>query len=250
MFKLSKIFDEKSTGGSFQLNKTTPLFHHNDSGEFCAVGCSEDEAIYVYDMIHGKLKKTHFPHKYEVSFLRFAQRSTNLLYTSTKVDNFIRYLSTHMIINTCVTLKGHKAAVKTLEMSPLSDTFVSGSSDSLRMWDLRSPNCQGLMNLATEAPSSIQVAIDPQGMVFGVGLDNRTIRMNDIRNYGQGPFSLFQLKLSPPSNASSRLTTCYNSEANYASVEWNSLQFSPDGKDILISCKDTGLVLIDSFDAT
>ena len=250
-FKLSKIFDENQRVDHF--NSTKPLLSSipiDDSGEFCAVGCSEDEAIYVYDMIHGKLKKTHFSRKYGVSLLRFAHRSTNLLYTSTKVDNFIRYLSTHD--NSYLRyFKGHKAAVKALEMSPLSDTFISGSSDSLRMWDLRSPNCQGLMNLATEAPSSIQVAIDPQGMVFGVGLDNRTIRMYDIRNYGQGPFSLFQLQLSPSSNASSRLSTRYNhalSEANYASVEWNSLQFSPDGKDILISCKDTGLVLIDSFD--
>ena len=31
----------------------------------------------------------------------------------------------------------------TLHMSPMDDTFVSGSLDrTLRLWDLRSPNCQ------------------------------------------------------------------------------------------------------------
>ena len=33
--------------------------------------------------------------------------------------------------------------VMTLHMSPMDDTFVSGSLDrTLRLWDLRSPNCQ------------------------------------------------------------------------------------------------------------
>lgn len=250
-FKLSKVFDESQQADHFTSTKPTlSSITIDDSGEFCAVSCSEDEAIYVYDMIHGKLKKTHFSRKYGVSLLRFAHKSTNLLYTSTKVDNFIRYLSTHD--NSYLRyFKGHKAPVRALEMSPLSDVFISGSQDSLRVWDLRSPNCQGLMNLASEGPSSVQVAIDPQGMVFGVGLDNRTIRMYDIRNYGSGPFNLFQLQLSPSSRASS-LASRYNShalpETGYASVEWNSLQFSPDGKDILISCRDTSLVLIDSFE--
>ena len=38
--------------------------------------------------------------------------------------------------------------VMTLHMSPMDDTFVSGSLDrTLRLWDLRSPNCQVLIKV-------------------------------------------------------------------------------------------------------
>lgn len=32
--------------------------------------------------------------------------------------------------------------VTSLEMSPLDDQFLAGSQDTVRLWDLRSPNCQ------------------------------------------------------------------------------------------------------------
>jgi hypothetical protein len=32
--------------------------------------------------------------------------------------------------------------VTALEMSPLDDQFLAGSEEAVRLWDLRSPNCQ------------------------------------------------------------------------------------------------------------
>jgi COMPASS component SWD2 len=65
-------------------------------------------------------------------------------------------------------------------MSPVDDMFISGAlDDSVRLWDLRSPSCQGLVNVKG-FPS---VAIDNQGLIFAVGLDNSTVRLYDIRNF-------------------------------------------------------------------
>ena len=171
------------------------------------------------------------------------------------MDNTIRYLSTHD--NQFLRyFKGHKNTVKTLTMSPVSDAFISGSQESVRVWDLRSSNCQGLMSI--QSPS-VQIAIDPQGLVFAVGLENKSIRLFDIRNYSQGPFSVFSLQIPSTEGHSKSTDRYYNSSGNsqfsyqmqsaFSSfIEWSSLEFSPDGKDILISTKESSLVLIDSFE--
>ncbi|XP_071017599.1 WD repeat-containing protein 82-like [Oncorhynchus clarkii lewisi] len=42
--------------------------------------------------------------------------------------------------------------VVALSMSPVDDTFISGSLDmTIRLWDLHSPNCQGYNNISLEA---------------------------------------------------------------------------------------------------
>lgn len=46
----------------------------------------------------------------------------------------------------------HTKKVVTLCTSPVDDMFLSGSLDkTLRLWDLRSPNCQGFMQLNGES---------------------------------------------------------------------------------------------------
>lgn len=66
-------------------------------------------------------------------------------------------------------------------MSPCDDMFLSGSvDDTVRLWDLRSPNCQGLLNIAGQPC----VAIDPAGVVFAVALNMRqTIMLYDIKQF-------------------------------------------------------------------
>ena len=41
-------------------------------------------------------------------------------------------------------------------MSPTDDTFMSGSLDnSVRLWDLRTPNCSGIMQVQGKPVSEI-----------------------------------------------------------------------------------------------
>jgi WD40 repeat protein len=70
--------------------------------------------------------------------------------------------------------------VVSLDMSPVNDTFISAAvDDSVRLWDLRSNNCSGLVHVKGY-PS---VAIDHRGLVFAVGLENNSVRLYDIRNF-------------------------------------------------------------------
>lgn len=69
--------------------------------------------------------------------------------------------------------------VITLSMSPIDDTFISGSLDkSLRLWDLRSPNCQGLMHVGGRPVA----AFDPEGLIFAAGINSELIKLYDLRS--------------------------------------------------------------------
>ncbi len=70
--------------------------------------------------------------------------------------------------------------VVTLSMSPADDMFLSGSLDkTLRLWDLRSPNCQGLMHL-TSRPVA---AFDPEGLIFAAGVNSENVKLYDLRSF-------------------------------------------------------------------
>ena len=90
-------------------------------------------------------KKLSFVH-FALSFLfnlRFSSR-----YLSLHDNKFIRYFT------------GHTKKVISLQMSPVDDTFMSGSLDNtVRLWDLRSPTCAGLMNVNGKPVC----AFDPEG---------------------------------------------------------------------------------------
>ena len=70
--------------------------------------------------------------------------------------------------------------VVNLMMSPINDTFLSGSLDrTIRLWDLRSPNCQGLMHLNGPPVASF----DPEGLIFAAGIDSRQLKLYDLRTF-------------------------------------------------------------------
>lgn len=82
--------------------------------------------------------------------------------------------------DTEIGFKHAKERVVSLEMSPVDDKFLSGSiDDTVRLWDLRTPHCQGIMNIMGHPC----VAFDPTGVLFGVALNSRFIRLYDLRNY-------------------------------------------------------------------
>lgn len=72
-----------------------------------------------------------------------------------------------------------------MDVSPVDDTFISGSmDDSIRLWDFRSNSCQGLAQLKGR-PS---VAFDPQGLVFSAIVGDQSVRLFDLRNFDRVRF--------------------------------------------------------------
>lgn len=135
--------------------------------------------------------------------------------------------------------RGHKSQVTQLALSPLNDTFLSvAPSESLCLWDLRTAHLQGRLNFTPsqdlQAQPQALAAFDPQGLVFAVATGSKYLRLYDARNWDRGAFTTFEI----------------SSSTSLQTGHWNALQFSPDGKEILIG---TGLdttvgIVLDSFD--
>ena len=47
------------------------------------------------------------------------------------------------------------------------------------MWDLRSPDCKGLMQCGGRAVA----AFDPEGLIFAVGVQSEYIKLYDLRSF-------------------------------------------------------------------
>lgn len=61
-------------------------------------------------------------------------------------------------------------------MSPKEDFFASAGLDgTVRVWDLRTTNCQGLMRFGADGHGA-QVAFDPHGLVFAAGTSYNGIK--------------------------------------------------------------------------
>ena len=121
---------------------------------------------------------------------RFTHKNTCILHASTKEDDTVRYHSLHD--NKYLQyFKGHKDKVISLECSPIDDGFMSGSMDrTVRLWDLRTPNCRGLLNL----PAAPVIAYDTSGLVFAVGVNHYSrILLYDQANYDKAPFLVITL---------------------------------------------------------
>ncbi|CAG8502985.1 481_t:CDS:2 [Paraglomus brasilianum] len=232
-----------TTAQRMQQLKVAKLFQHNskpltaldfdDSGVYC-VTASADECINIYDCKAGNHKKLLYSKKYGVHLTRFTHSNKAILYASTKENDIIRYLSVHdnKFISYFI---GHKSQVVTLEMSPVDDTFLSGSvDDSIRLYDVRSHHCQGCLGVKGR-PS---VGYDNKGLVFALGIADK-VRLYDLRNFDKGPFSTFAI-IDPFFSA-----IAY--QRNIAPPTWTSLKFSNDGKNILITTGGDQHYVIDAF---
>uniref|UniRef100_A0A914I8K6 Uncharacterized protein n=1 Tax=Globodera rostochiensis TaxID=31243 RepID=A0A914I8K6_GLORO len=163
--------------------------------------------------------------KYGVDLIHFAHTKTDAIHASTKIDHTIRYLS--LYDNKYLRyFQGHTKKVVTLCMSPLDDLFLSGSQDkTIRLWDLKSSNCQGLMQLVSRPIA----AFDPEGLIFGAGIGNDVIKLYDLRSFDKGPFNTFKINDTG------------------LGCNWTGMKFSPDGKSILIMTDGNVLRLVDAY---
>lgn len=227
--KMAKVFrTHNAIGSSF----TSLCF--DDRGEHL-ITTSEDETLQLFGARNGKHLKQAFSKKYGCFLARFTHKSSAVIHASTKEDETIRYLSLHD--NTYIRyFKGHKRRVVSLEMSPRDDTVLSGSSDdTVRLWDLRSPSCQGVLNIAGQPC----VAFDPSGLVFAIALNmKRTILLYDLREFDSEPFIaqhiedpvLARVSYPPP-----------------PSPLFTSLKFSNDGSKLLVGTAGDVHYVLDSF---
>ncbi|KAK2142897.1 hypothetical protein LSH36_900g00006 [Paralvinella palmiformis] len=217
-FRVAKVFRENTD----RINS----LDFSPNGE-TLISSSDDDSIVIYDCQNGTPKRTLNSKKYGVDLISYTHAINTAVHSSTKVDDTIRYLSLHD--NKYIRyFQGHTKKVVTLCMSPTDDTFLSGSLDkTIRLWDLRSPNCQGLMHL----PGRPVAAFDPEGLIFAAGINSESLKLYDLRSFDKGPFATFKLQQDKD-------------------CDWTGLKFSPDGKLILISTNGSVVRLIDAFQGT
>lgn len=215
-FRVAKVFRENTD----RIN----CVDFSANGEHM-ISSSNDDSIVIYCCQEGRSKRTLYSKKYGCDLLCYTHAPNTIIYSSNKVDDTIRYLSLHD--NKFLRyFPGHTKRVVSLMMSPTNDSFLSGSMDrTLRLWDLRSPNCQGVMHLNGRPVASF----DPEGLIFAAGIDSRQLKLYDLRTFDKGPFATFHVR------------------QDYTSCEWTGLKFSGDGKRILVSTNVSQLKLIDAF---
>jgi COMPASS component SWD2 len=158
-----------------------------------------------------------------------------VIHASTKEDDTVRYHSLHD--NKYLQyFRGHTDRVVSLEMNPIDDGFMSASMDrTVRLWDLRSPACRGLLTL----PAPSIVAYDASGIVFAVAINQYSrILMYDVANYDKEPF--LTVALEDPTLAQ----VSFPPRAPYMT----SLAFSSDGKFLLVGCAGDAHYVLDAFE--
>ncbi|KAG0426269.1 hypothetical protein HPB47_026607 [Ixodes persulcatus] len=102
-------------------------------------------------------------------------------------------------------LRDHRRGRK--DRRPGTSCSRSSRDKSLCLWDLRSPNCQGVTHLTGRPVGNF----DPESLIFAVGLNSELVKLYDLRAFDKGPFN------------------------------------TPDGKSILTSTNGAVIHLIDAF---
>ncbi|CAI9111481.1 OLC1v1011709C1 [Oldenlandia corymbosa var. corymbosa] len=198
-------------------------FHRTDD---LLVTASEDDSVRLYDVAGGKLVKTTYHKRHGADRICFTHHPNSVLCSSRhNLDSgeSLRYLS--MYDNRCLRyFKGHKERVVSLCMSPVNDSFMSGSLDhTVRIWDLRVNACQGILRLRGRPA----VAYDQQGLVFAVAMEGGAIKLFDSRSYDKGPFDTFLV--------------------GGDTAEVCDIKFSNDGKSMLLTTKSNNIYVLDAY---
>jgi len=142
---------------------------------------------------------------------------------ATHDNSFIRYF------------EGHEATVTNLSLHPGSDNFISCSLDNtVRLWNMGSKQWSGKLFLNNPTLA----AWDPSGTVFAIACPvSACVLLYDYRNYHKAPFNTFDVARS-------------TAGAEQADRGYTSLEFSNDGKHILVGSSFGGHSLLDAFDGS
>nr|AAF90187.1 WD repeat protein [Histoplasma capsulatum] len=210
-----------------------PLWISDDQGDYL-VASGDDEALQVFDIKEGKLTKTVPSKKYGVHLAKFTHHSRQILHASTKVDDSLRLLDLHNE-SYLRYFSGHTDKVTSIAVSPGTDAVLSCSKDdTVALWDLNSRNAQGKLKLATP----YLVAFDPSGSVIAIASQSTSsVLLYDFRNYDKPPCATFDLAAQED-----RFTPSTRGRA------WTRLEFSNDGKHLLVGTDYHGHFLLDAFE--
>jgi COMPASS component SWD2 len=202
----------------------------DDQGEYL-VAASADETMHIFDIKEGKRTKLVPSKKYGIHLARFTHHSREVLYASTKVDDSLRLLELHNESYVRY-FTAHTSPVTCVALSPGSDGFLS--CDTVCLWDLKSRNPTGKLKLATP----YLAAYDPSANVMAIASQSTSsILLYDVRNFDKAPFSTFEVM-----EWEDRFTPSTKGRA------WTRLEFSNDGKSMLLSTDYHGHFVLDAFE--
>ncbi|WWC68317.1 uncharacterized protein I206_102242 [Kwoniella pini CBS 10737] len=218
------------------LNKNITSICFDDVGDRL-VTASDDDMFVLWDCKKGKKIKPLYSRKYGIDLPRFTHKAGTILHASTKGDDHaVRYHSMHDN-KYLAYFKGHEARVRSVDMSPVDDTFITAGDDgTVRLWDLRASGCKGLVQ---DVGGSAIAAIDNQGIVFAVACsDTQTIMMYATATMDRTPFLYtplndisFSRDSSPPPKPI-----------------FTSIAFSSNGEYLLIGTSSDVHYLLDAID--
>ncbi|SCW00859.1 LAFE_0C13586g1_1 [Lachancea fermentati] len=198
----------------------------DDHGQYLLTASANDN-MHLYDAVGCRFLNTVASKKYGCHSAKFTHAQSECIYSSTMKSFDIRHLN----LETNQYLRyftGHGALVSEIAMSPLDDTFLSASYDeSVRLWDLRSSKAQAMI------PSLVpnRIAYDPSGLVFALGNpENYEIGLYNVKQLKSGPFLV--IKVDPSFH------------------QWSKIEFSNDGKYILLSSSAGKNMILDAFDGS
>ena len=170
------------------------------------VSSSDDESMRIYNCESGEQTRLLYSKKYGVCHLRLTHLDGHALCASRNGwDETIRYL--HLEDNRFLRyFRGHRDRVTALSLHPTSDTFLSSSADrTVRLWDVRSDLCQGLVRMG----ASGVVSHDSEGQCFAVG-SGRTVSLYEMRSLDKGPFATFSMPSLTEQSVVSAVSFSYN----------------------------------------
>ncbi|KAH7313293.1 WD40-repeat-containing domain protein [Stachybotrys elegans] len=234
LFRPTKLFRRE------EIKEGRPQPHvlsidYDDEGELLMTSAS-DETLQIYNVREGRHEKSLLSKKYGVKLAKFTHTNSSIIYASTKQNDAIRYLATHD--NSFIRyFEGHEAPVTCLAVHPGADNFISCSQDNtVRLWSTQSKHWQGQLFLK----SPYLAAYDPSGTVFAVGCPSSgSVLLYDVRNYDKAPFTTVDI-----------VEQCRKVDPEYLMKGWTKLEFSNDGKSLLVGTKGNGHFLLDAFEGT